>query len=221
MTSEKDRYARPPHLSPTAVDVLALLPDPPSNTSPEHQTEIQYILMLQHERTPAQVVMVKGYNQLSVWSFADLIGPNFDEKHCPLTAKFFDQAEIDEGFFARQGKMHWKRSRPTAEPGVHSPLHEGGYSYPSGHSTRATLFAELLADLIPERRDALLERGREIGFSREVAGVHYPSDVFAGRILGQAIAHAMLNSSNARAAMEPLRAEIHAAMSPISPQLTH
>jgi acid phosphatase (class A) len=211
-TKASDRYAKPPFLSPHAVDVLALLPDPPSPTSEEHRQEIQLILKLQHQRTPDQQSSVHADNQLSVFNFADVLGPNFTPERCPLTARFFNLAEIDEGFFARVGKTHWKRPRPTAEPGVVPVMPQGGFSYPSGHSTRATLFSELLADLVPDKRDALLARGQQIGFGREIAGVHYPTDVLAGRILGHAIAHAMLTSPDAMAALNQLRPELNRAL---------
>ena len=37
-----------------------------------------------------------------------------------------------------------------------------------------------------------MERGREIGWDRVIAGLHHPSDIVAGRVLGQALAEAVL-----------------------------
>jgi acid phosphatase (class A) len=54
------------------------------------------------------------------------------------------------------------------------------------------LCAAVLAELAPQQRPAIMERGRELGWNRVVAGVHYPSDVTAGRVLGTAIAKALL-----------------------------
>ncbi|HZZ44862.1 MAG TPA: phosphatase PAP2 family protein [Tepidisphaeraceae bacterium] len=211
-TKPADRYAAPPFLTPHAIDTLTLLPPPPSPTSAEHLQEIQLILKLQRDRTPAQIAQVRIDNDLSVFNFANILGPGFTPERCPKTARFFDIAEIDEGFFARVGKTHYKRPRPTAEPGVVPVMPQGGFSYPSGHSTRATFFSELLAYLFPEKRDALIRRGQEIGFGREIAGVHYPSDVLAGRILGHALAHAMLTSPSGRAALDQLRPELQKAL---------
>lgn len=60
-------------------------------------------------------------------------------------------------------------------------------SYPSGHSALGWAWALVLAELAPDRADAILRRGLAYGESRAVCGVHYPSDVEAGRIVGATI----------------------------------
>ena len=41
--------------------------------------------------------------------------------------------------------------------------------------------AYLLADMVPERRHALMARAQEFARQRMVCGVHFPSDLEAGR----------------------------------------
>ena len=43
----------------------------------------------------------------------------------------------------------------------------------------------------PRARDATENHVVDIGWNRVVAGVHYPSDILAGRVLGQAIVREM------------------------------
>jgi acid phosphatase (class A) len=57
-------------------------------------------------------------------------------------------------------------------------------SYPSGHSAFGTVCAILLADMLPEKRAQLFERGRDYGHSRLVVGAHFPTDIEAGRTVG-------------------------------------
>jgi acid phosphatase (class A) len=89
-----------------------------------------------------------------------------------------------------------------------SPTH---YSYPSGHSTRATVFAGLLAELWPDQREAILATGRECGWLRVEGGVHYPTDIYADRVLGQAIVRELLRNPAFQRDFAAVRAELAAA----------
>jgi undecaprenyl-diphosphatase len=78
------------------------------------------------------------------------------------------------------------------------PVHElepvSGTSFPSGHATEATAFFLLLAVVLvsgsPPRRVRLLVAGTAVviiaavALSRVYLGVHYPTDVVAGMLLG-------------------------------------
>jgi acid phosphatase (class A) len=64
-------------------------------------------------------------------------------------------------------------------------------SYPSGHAMVGAMMAILLADMVPERRTALFERGWDFGEARVISGVHFPSDVAAGRTLGTVLVSLM------------------------------
>jgi acid phosphatase (class A) len=45
----------------------------------------------------------------------------------------------------------------------------------------------LLAEAVPDKADAILALGRGIGWRRVLLGHHYPTDIYAGRCLGQAV----------------------------------
>ena len=61
-------------------------------------------------------------------------------------------------------------------------------SFASGHTLWAYIQAFVWSELIPEKRKQLLDLAYEIGESREIMGIHYPSDEEAARLL----AHRML-----------------------------
>lgn len=48
-------------------------------------------------------------------------------------------------------------------------------------------WALILSELAPDRADAILARGLAYGESRVICGVHYASDVEAGRLVGAAM----------------------------------
>lgn len=60
-------------------------------------------------------------------------------------------------------------------------------SYPSGHSMIGWSWALVLSELAPARAETLMENARDFGESRVICGVHYESDVEAGRTLGSAM----------------------------------
>ena len=58
------------------------------------------------------------------------------------------------------------------------------FSFPSGHTTSAFLMMTLLAGFFPALKIPALLWATTVGFARVYLGVHYPTDVLAGAILG-------------------------------------
>jgi undecaprenyl-diphosphatase len=57
-------------------------------------------------------------------------------------------------------------------------------SFPSGHTLYAFMMATLLADWFPRWRFILYAVAGFVGWTRVYLGIHYPTDVIAGGILG-------------------------------------
>lgn len=99
---------------------------------------------------------------------------------------------VDAGLATYAAKDNYNRPRPhtteketTCHPADEKPLAKDG-SYPSGHAALGWAWALVLAELAPERTDALLQRGHAFGQSRVVCGYHWQSDVDNGRLVGAA-----------------------------------
>ncbi|SKB32002.1 phosphatase PAP2 family protein [Sphingopyxis flava] len=89
-------------------------------------------------------------------------------------------------------KIIFDRPRPNLVPHLD---HVASWSYPSGHATSVTAIALLLALLAPRpwRRVAAWCAAAAISstaLSRVMLGVHWPSDVLGGTMLGAAFAFA-------------------------------
>jgi undecaprenyl-diphosphatase len=62
------------------------------------------------------------------------------------------------------------------------------YSFPSGHTLHAVSFTTLAVESFPELAWLLVPFAAVIAASRVVLGLHYPSDVAAGALIGAALA---------------------------------
>jgi acid phosphatase (class A) len=85
-------------------------------------------------------------------------------------------------------------------------------SYPSGHATVGTLMGIELANMLPEKRAAIMARAWEFGQNRVVAGIHYPSDIEMGRISGTVIAQTISTHPDFRQEFDAAKAELRAAL---------
>ena len=72
--------------------------------------------------------------------------------------------------------------------------------------------AILLAQMVPERSEALFARGWAYGDARVISGVHFPSDIEAGRILGTLLLALLEQDSRFRADLASSRSELRRAL---------
>jgi len=71
-----------------------------------------------------------------------------------------------------------------------------GQSYPSGHPAVAAAVTRVLEPNVRQPARKLLTRvPRMVAFSRVYVGVHYPTDVIGGLLLGRAVADLWLRYS--------------------------
>ncbi|HEX7857122.1 MAG TPA: phosphatase PAP2 family protein [Sphingobium sp.] len=124
--------------------------------------------------------------------FSCAAGFTADAKTTPTLDRLFVKAVVDIGLSTYRAKDKYQRVRPfvvhgnaSCTPGDEKMLSTDG-SYPSGHSAIGWGWALILAEIVPEHADAILQRGRDFGQSRLVCNVHWASDVDAGRVIASA-----------------------------------
>ncbi|AFV00007.2 hypothetical protein M5M_14350 [Simiduia agarivorans SA1 = DSM 21679] len=82
-------------------------------------------------------------------------------------------------------KRFFKRERPFRQLNCwHGFVPADEFSFPSGHTAAAAVFAALLGIYYVDNAFLLCAGVFLVGASRVVLGVHFPGDIFAGAILG-------------------------------------
>lgn len=190
------------YLDATTPAIERLVPPPPADDSAETRSELDELLQLQRDRTPQDVAYARANIEIGVLQFARALGDEAGLKRAlPASVKsLFDQARADEKKLLDAAKRHFDRPRPVALDARIEPCLEPivNMAYPSGHATWVFMAAVLLADMVPERRAAIWARAEDFARQRVVGGVHYRSDIDAGRIAGPALAAFMLANPSYR-----------------------
>jgi acid phosphatase (class A) len=176
------------YLPPGRPDAIALLAPPPLPGSAEQAADMAEVVAV-HQACPTnEAAAALSQRKFSLFTFTPAIGSFFQSGRFPKTEAFFQRVQTEAAAATSVAKNHWKRPRPyVLDPTLAAGKLETSFSYPSGHSTEGMVLALLLAEVFPDRQDQILAVGREIGWHRVEIARHYPTDIYAGRTLAQAI----------------------------------
>ncbi|EMH4164556.1 phosphatase PAP2 family protein [Pluralibacter gergoviae] len=164
-----------------------------------------------------------------LYFLSDALGPRlgkafitaYDKGELSKAAALIKASEVSTG--AAKKHFHYDRPFLTPDNTIHlvpddvvvkdnQPYTADGGSFPSGHTNTGVTDALLLAQMIPERYDALVIRGARYGYSRLVLGVHYPLDVMGSRMVAQSNVAAYLNDAKYRLLFSQARDQLRAAL---------
>ncbi len=148
--------------------------------------------------------------------FTCALGVPIDRAHTPHLYLLLQRTLADAGLSTYGAKNHYQRLRPfmlnkqpVCTPNEEKALRKDG-SYPSGHTAIGWAWALILAEIAPERADAILARGRAYGESRIVCNVHWHSDVEEGRFMGASAVAKLHSNPQFMADLEAAKKEVAA-----------
>ena len=155
---------------------------PPNNTSNTTKNELYYL-----HRVEKDEELFKKYDlhfSPSLFEYAEDNDLDYDFNELKKIKKEVSNIIL-------HSKFHFNRPRPyqLAEAYNIDLEHmntESGHTpaYPSGHAAQSRILALLIARDNPEHKEELIAIADDIALSRELGGVHYPSDNDFGKELG-------------------------------------
>lgn len=194
-------------------DFPALLPPPPAPGTVLALADLDTVLSVQTFRTEEQVKWARVIEKDDVFLNREILGDWFDATALPATAAFFRALADDLKAVDGASKLPFKRQRPYEIDGRVAPCvaRPSSTSYPSGSALQALVWAELLAEVFPERRGELVTRAHRAAWGRVIGGAHFPSDLVAGRMLLEPFLSACRRSPAFQRRFEAARREMLAA----------
>ncbi len=174
----------------TPDTIKEMLGPHPAKGSAEEQREFEFLAELQRTRSEEQCKLAASEESASLVSlFANEGGPLSRTEARILSVRFM-QAYASAGINIYLAKNLYNRPRPyDANPELTPCIDkEGSSAYPSGHTAFARMFARILSRMYPERAAAFMKRADQVALNRLIGGVHHPSDIVAGKRLGDAMA---------------------------------
>lgn len=133
--------------------------------------------------------LVRSYSRLGehsrLWLSIALAGLASDPRRRPVWSRLVRTIVVAELANAAMKRVV-RRRRPALDGLPHLMDTRSGLSYPSAHATTSFAAARVLSAVTPPA--VSYGAALAMALSRPYLGVHYPSDIIAGAVLGPALA---------------------------------
>lgn len=194
---------RPYYLTDEQVKALTESVMFPANSSDQTRKELDYMLDLESKRTPEQIRRVEYLANIGYWPTADILtnhlqykqnlkdlffegreilGDQITAGNLPKTAVLLKGVMRDMRIMEFTIKYKLLRPRPYhLEPKLHALAKINSPSFASGHTLWAFSQAFTWSLVMPEKANEFIALAEEIRRSREIMGIHFPSDNEAAR----------------------------------------
>lgn len=191
-----------------SLEITKVIPPPPEEGSvlAADDLTIQHYAMA--TATPEQVNYAMGIIEDSVFDYSEVLGSYFKPEEFPVTEAFFKKVCNDITAANLAAKNSFQHARPLTWRKMTPDDKDFGYSYPSGHTTRAFVWAELLSQLFPEFKDAIFKEAEKKAWSRVILGRHYPSDVCSGQLYAHYLVQQFLDNPEFQKEWTAVQAEV-------------
>lgn len=183
------------YLPPQAVGAEAYLAPPPAADSTRDRADMEIYAatraLKDSPRWRQAQADADAESPAAPKAFDCALGTSLDVAKQPILVRLLLRASTDSDNLSRSAKVAFARKRPFLRAQGEICIAREQWlidqgAYPSGHSATGWLWGLILTELAPDRAAPLMSRARSFGESRVVCGVHYASDVEAGRAVASA-----------------------------------
>jgi len=210
-----DNPARPPMLPlfgqvrawmMTPTDIVASRPAPPPSTSSQQmKDETAEVKRTVEHLTNGQLAIAQKWNDGAGtysppghWNDIALEyvrDAKMSEVRAARVFAMLNMAMHDAGVGCWEAKFYYFNPRPSQmDPSIKTQIGLPNFpAYPSGHSTFSAAAADVMSYFFPNGTSSFAAMRDEAGISRLYGGIHYRSDIDAGKSLGGRVATFTLN----------------------------
>jgi acid phosphatase (class A) len=214
---------------PAGTDLMSVLPPAPQKGDASDEADRRIFRETRSYKDTPRWQMASDDADLSpaqmLRHFSCSLDIELTPQQAPRMVQMLQKATRDAAQAMAKAKDFYKRQRPynVDEGPTCRPHEETGtsFDYPSGHTTAGWAWGMVLAQIAPERSIPVLERGRAIGDSRIICGVHNTSAVESARFLTSATLSVVMGTEAyqtdllaARQELLALRAQPHTTPEP-------
>lgn len=210
--------ARAAYLAGNAVDFASVLPPAPQADDARDAADRRIFLATRALQDSPRWQMAADDANLGapdlLRHFSCSLDIELTPQQAPRLVALLQQATREAAQSMAQAKNFYKRQRPflvDEGPTCVAPQTVGNsYDYPSGHTTAGWAWGLVLAQVDPQHAVPILARGRAIGDSRVICGVHNASAVEGSRTLTSAVVAAEAASAQFQEDIAAARSELAA-----------
>lgn len=194
----------PGYLSGAAILDLGRDLKLPANSSAQTKAELDYLVQVQANASPALHERSLLLAEIGYWP--DVLNPLDSAQAQNRRDLFFTGTSVFGSWYVADRfpksavllarmmrdvraaefrlKLHFRRARPYhLDTRVQPYRRMRSPAFPSGHTLWAFANSYLLGEIAPHKRVELLALAEEVRLSREVLGIHYPSDNEQARVM--------------------------------------
>lgn len=211
----KEKEWEPTPLLPAHWDTLLSLPEPPwQRTASECRYLTSLRWPLRRDRWHEIDRQARGFDTEATATVQAVVGSVVapDRPHARAAVDAVLSNVVAPIFRLKRRFMRGRPAMCCSEPlnpmfPPGDPDHPAHPAYPSGHATQAYAVAFFYARLFPQLTDGLMTAAADIAWNREIAGLHYPSDSLAGKLLASQLVDMLFEHPEFAALAEAAAAE--------------